>query len=342
MRANPPEKTTQSRNTKTNHPKPSRLVILIPAWNEEETIADVIKSIPKRIAGVKSMPVVVIDDGSQDQTAKQAQKAGATVVSHPVNLGVGQALQTGFEKALELDADWVVNIDADGQFQPTHIRELLAPLQKREAAVCVASRFLDQSLTPPMPPVKYWGNRLLSKLLGLVLGLELTDVTCGFRAYTREAVLRLQLFGKFTYTQEMFISLAKNNLVVKEVAVEVLPTKRANGESRVVASVFDYTWRVLLILVRALRDYKPVLFFGFPGLFLFLLGLLSGGFTLLHYWRVGEITPYKSLGLLGLFSWAGSLLLFLFALLADMFDRLRTLEERNLYYQRRRYYQQKN
>lgn len=318
----------------------AKLVILIPAYNEAKTIASVIHALPKRLAKIKEVKVIVVDDGSTDKTAIVAKRAGAEVISHQQNLGVGQALQTGLEAALQARADYVVNIDADGQFLAQDIRQLLQPLQQGKAEVVVASRFLDKSMTPKMPWVKYWGNRFLSWLLSLLLRQHLTDVTCGFRAYTREAVLRIHLFGKFTYTQEMFIMLAKQNLAFTERAVKVLPTKREDGQSRVVTSILDYSWQVLLILVRSLRDYKPVIFFGAPALFLFVLGMISGGFTLSHYLQSGEITPFKSLGVLALFCWLGSLLLTLFALIADMFDRLRTLQERSLYYQRKQYYEQ--
>lgn len=317
----------------------NKLVVLIPAYNEAATITSVINSIPKRLAGVSQIKTIVIDDGSTDRTAALAKRAGAEVITHHHNQGVGQALQSGLEAALKQKADYVVNIDADGQFAPINIRQLLQPLSQAKADVTVASRFLNSELTPPMPRTKYYGNRLLSWLMSAILRQRLTDVTCGFRAYNRQALLKLQLFGRFTYTQEMFISLAKNNLTVQEVALPVLPTKRPNGESRVVTSLFSYTWRVVLIVLRALRDYKPAIFFGLPAAGLFLLGTLAGTFTLWHYLSVGSITPYKSLAIIALFALLASLLLILVALLADMFDRMRILQERIIYHQRQSYYE---
>lgn len=326
-----------SKRTAKNNSK-HKLVVLIPAYNEATTIFAVIEAIPKRIAGISKTEIIVIDDGSTDLTANLAAKAGAKVVSHPRNLGVGQAMRTGLEAALAAQADFIVNLDADGQFHPRDLRLLLKPLISGTHQVMIASRFLDHQLTPDMPAVKYWGNRFLAWFFSWLLGQNITDVTCGFRAFTREAVMRLELFGRYTYTQEMFLQFARQNLAFGEVPVAVQPTKRPGGQSHVVGNVGHYLFQVSVILIRSLRDYKPFHFFGLPAAALGLLGLITGLFTLIHYLQVGEITPYKSLGVIALFAWLGSLLLFVFALLADMLDRIKTHQSNTLYYVRQLYF----
>jgi glycosyltransferase involved in cell wall biosynthesis len=321
--------------------KRTKLVILIPAYNEASTIAAVIQALPKRIAGILTQQVVVINDGSTDQTALLAKKAGAKVISHPQNLGVGQAMQTGLETALSLGADYIVSIDADGQFQPRDIRSLLRPLISGQAEVVTASRFLDSSLTPQMPHSKYWGNRLMAWFLSTLLKQHISDATCGFRAYTKEALLKLQLFGRYTYTQEMFLQFRRQNLAFVEVPVQVLPTKRPGGKSHVVGNLPHYVFQASIILIRSLRDYKPFHFFGLPAVFLSVLGIIAGLFTLFHYLNYGAITPYKSLGFIALFALLAGMLLFIFALIADMMDRLRSQQEKILYYQRLQFFGKK-
>lgn len=320
----------RSRSSRLN----PKLVILIPAYNEKTTIQKVIHAIPSSFSGIKTVQIMVIDDGSTDNTAEIAHQAGATVISHPTNWGVGQALQTGLEAALQAQADYVVNIDADGQFSPQDIPKLLKPLITRHAEVITGSRFLNPNWTPPMEASKYWGNRFMAWFLSQILHQKITDATCGFRAFTREAILRMQLFGRYTYTQEMFLQFRRQRLAFQEVAVRVRPTLRPGGKSHVVSSVSHYIFQASIILLRSLRDYRPFHFFGLPGLFLAVIGTGAGIFTLFHYLQVGEITPYKSLGFIALFAWLGALLLFLVALIADMLDRIRSQQERILYYLR--------
>jgi len=335
-----------SRSPRAEKPRPSRssvqssrrsgkkLIILIPAYNEATTITKVIEAIPESFVGIKTLQIIVIDDGSTDTTAKLAKQSGAKVLSHTTNFGVGQALQTGLEAALQAQADYVVNIDADGQFSPSDIQKLLKPLLAQEAEVVTGSRFLKANWTPPMDTSKYWGNRFMAWFLSQILHQKITDATCGFRAFTREAILRMQLFGRYTYTQEMFLQFRRQRLTFQEVAVRVRPTLRPGGKSHVVSSLSHYIFQASIILLRSLRDYRPFHFFGLPGLFLALIGTVSGGFTLFHYLQAGEITPYKSLGFIALFAWLGALLLFLVALIADMLDRIRSQQEKILYYLR--------
>src|SRR3989344_500878 len=175
-----------------------RLVVIIPALNEERTIGDVISAIPKAIDGIDKIEVIVINDGSRDDTVVIAQQRGAQVVSHPRPLEVGAAFHTGIEAALEASADIIVNIDADGQFNPADIPALIKPILTGEAEFVSATRFAKSEFMPKMPGVKRWGNQQVMRMVNFITGKKFTDVSCGFRAYSRETALRLVLFGKFT------------------------------------------------------------------------------------------------------------------------------------------------
>lgn len=315
-----------------------KLIILLPAYNEASTIGAVLDSLPKKVIGIQRVVTLVVDDGSTDRTAQIAKRHKAKLLSLKRNSGVGNAMQAGLEAALQLGADFVVTMDADGQFRPTDILKLLRPLLNQEAEMATGTRFANARLTPKMPKSKYYGNKFLAWCLSQILQRELTDVSCGFRAYTREALLRLHLFGRFTYTQEMFLQLAKHNLEFVEVPVLVQATKRPGGKSHVAENVLAYGWKAGIILLRSLRDYKPFLFFGAPALAAILFGTLAGGFVLLHYFFVGSFTPHKALGFTALFSLLGGTLLGVFALMADMLDRQRQQQDKILYHLRKQEY----
>ncbi len=310
-----------------------KLIVFIPALNEAKTIQKVIKSIPKEIFGFK-VQVLVVDDGSTDQTAKLAKQAGALVISHPKNLGVGEAFQTGLNKALELKADILVNIDADGQFNPKDIPKLIGPIIKGEADFVSADRFTDKTtgkLRRPenMPKIKYWGNIIMAKLISFLSGQNFQDVSCGFRAYSKRAMLSLNLMGKFTYTQESFLDLATKGLQIKTVPIKV--KYFSDRESRVADNLFYYAYKTLKIIIRSFRDYKPFLFFLYLSVIPAILSFISGGFLFYHYLTTGMFTPYKSLGFIFIYFSTLTLILILIGFLADMFVRLRINQEKILY-----------
>ncbi|MFZ3070950.1 MAG: glycosyltransferase family 2 protein, partial [Anaerolineaceae bacterium] len=256
------------------------------------------------------------------------------------NLGVGSAFRTGLANALEMGADIMVNIDADGQFSPDDIIKLIGPILAGQADFVAGDRFTNASgdLVKPqdMPAVKFWGNKRMSGLISALSGKKFNDVSCGFRAYSKEAMLRLNLTGRFTYTQESFLDLANKGLEIMTipVAVKYFPERK----SRVAGSIVRYTFRTINIIFRAYRDYSPLRFFGWLGLIPFLIGLGSGIFTLVHYIHVGIFTPYKAVGIGAIYFVTLGLLLWIVGLLADMFVRIRLNQEQLLYYDKKRRY----
>ncbi len=307
-----------------------RLVVVIPALNEEVTIARVIHDVPTTMAGVASQEIIVVDDGSTDETAARARGAGATVVSHGVNRGVGAAFQTGLREALRRGADILVYIDGDGQFDPRDIAALVAPIVHETADIVSCTRFADPRNYPAMPRRKLWGNFMVRWIVNRATGQAFTDVSCGFRAYNRETTLRLTLFGNFTYTHEVILDAVQKRLRIVEIPLRVRG-EREVGTSRVAKNVIVYGIQWLAIFFRSLRDSSPFQVFGTLATVVGTTGIGTGAFVFLHWLNTRQTTPYRSLiTVSGVLILLGAFL-FTVALLADMLRRQRILLDELLY-----------
>jgi glycosyltransferase involved in cell wall biosynthesis len=305
-----------------------KLVIMIPALNEENTIGHVIKAIPRNCA--QEVEVLVINDGSTDKTCEVSKSAGANrIVSHSKNMGLGRTFKDGINNALDMGADVIINIDADGQFNPNDIPKLLNPIIEGKADMVTCSRFKDPELIPKMPKIKIFGNKFFAKILNMFLNRNFYDTQCGFRAYSKEAALNLVLFGKFTYTQEVFIDLVKKGFKIIEVPCKVKGMRV--GKSRVVSNIFSYGLKASLIIIRSSRDYEPLKFFGLPGFLMALLGFLSSVFLLIRWFLIGRVDPFLIVVYANVFLVIVGVLLIILGLLADMLDRNRQLQEEILY-----------
>ena len=316
-----------------------KLIVTIPALNEEKTIAQVVRGVPRDIAGITDTEVIVLNDGSTDRTALEAGAAGALVVSLKGGGGLGTVFRTGLERAMRRGADVIVNIDGDGQFNPADIRELIKPLLEDKADFVTCTRFADPALWPEMPRVKFWGNRVVTNLINWICGgTNFTDVSCGFRAFTRESAYRMTLFGRFTYTQECFIDLFSKGVRMAEVPLKVRGV-REHGKSRIASSVWKYAINSFPIIVRAMRDIQPLKFFGGIAALLFLLGTATLGFvTAWYFYHSHKTSPFTSLISVGGILLTLGFLLGVLALLADMLGRHRRISEELLYLARRRIY----
>jgi glycosyltransferase involved in cell wall biosynthesis len=310
-----------------------KAVIFLPAFNEEQSISEVLRSLPTSLQGVDTVERLVVDDGSTDRTAEIAEEEGAIVVRHFANRGVGKAFHTAVDEALRLGADLLVTIDADGQFDSAQIPELIRPIVDDKADLVTGCRFVCQKRPENMPHLKYWGNLTVARLLRFLAGVDLADVSCGFRAYSREALLNLNLFGKFTYTQETILDLSFKGLRIGEVPVNVRYLE--GRKSRVAGSVFRYAINAGKIITKTVRDFRPLRFFGTIGLAVFLLGLVLDGWLLWYYLTAGTFSPYKIIGFTGAALNIVGILLAGLGLVADMLDRIRSNQERILYYHKR-------
>jgi glycosyltransferase involved in cell wall biosynthesis len=316
-----------------------RLIVNIPAYNEEKTIAGVIHKIPRQIHGIDEVKVQVIDDGSSDKTVEVSKAAGADfVVSHVRNMGVGAAFKTAVESALENGADIMVNIDADGQFPPSDIPKFTELIVSHKADMVVASRFGIKS-AKNMPWIKSFLNRFAAKVIGKFLRHPIDDLTCGFRALSRETMLRLNLAYRFTYTQETIVDAISKNLVVKWIPVEV--TYFDDRQSKVVKSVGKFVYQSFLIIIRTVRDARPMVFFGIPGVTLITTAAAIGIAFLGYYFSHFRVTPFRTwLSLAGILLLIG-LQLLVFALIADMIRNNRKLTEEQMYFLKKEKYNKK-
>lgn len=307
------------------------LVVIIPAFNEEATIADVVRRVPRSVEHTDRTQVIVVDDGSSDGTVRAARDAGARVVSHRTNRGVGAAFVTGVEAALSAGADVIVSMDGDGQFDPADIPRLLEPILEGDAEFVTCTRFSDPTRVPQMPWIKKWGNRVMTRLINrLVRGAHFTDVSCGFRAYLREPLERLVLMSDFTYTHETLLNFASQRVRMAEVHLPVRGT-REYGTSRVAGSLPRYVAGALPAVIRTVRDLRPLEFFGGIALVLFGVGMVLGGFSLGHLALTGQTSPYQSVTLASAVALILGFLLLVLALLADMLRRHRRVQEETLY-----------
>jgi len=308
-----------------------KLLVFLPCLNEEATIEQVISSVRQiNILVDVVFDILVVDDGSTDGSAAIAEKAGATVLKNGINRGVGYSFQKAVAYAIQHKYSVMVNIDADGQFDTNDIPKLIDPILKGTSDFVSGSRFLGQSeKIENMSFVKMWGNRKMTQLINRLARGHFTDVSCGFRAYSYEALLRLNLHGAFTYTQETFLNLAFQNLRISEVPISV--KYFAGRKSRVAGSIAKYAVNTSKIIFRTYRDYQPLRFFlmlalafGMTGS-VFLFGLFS------WFLYSGQFSPHIWAGFVGGFFNLTGLLFFVLGIVADMFVRMRRNQEEIIY-----------
>ncbi len=313
----------------TDSPAVLRLLVGIPCLNESATLAQVIAGIPRDLLGVCAVDILVVDDGSTDDTSEVARAAGADVIRHPVNRGYGVAFQTAVNHALRNNYDALVNIDGDGQFDGADLPRLVAPVLLQHADFATGSRFLPDSVLIGMPSANEWGNRRMSTLISRLVGTKYHDVSCGFRCYGREALLRMNLHGKFSFSQETFLDLAANRLAIVEVPVKV--TYFSDRESRIAGSLGRYAYNAAKIIMRGYRDYFPLRFFWGISL---VIGLVATAFAVVffgHFLLNGRFSDYLFAGFTAAFLYAVALVFGIVGLVADMLVRLRVNQERILY-----------
>jgi glycosyltransferase involved in cell wall biosynthesis len=313
----------------------ARLLVIVPCLDEERTVGQVVAGLPRSLPGVAELEVLVIDDGSSDATAERAREAGASVLRHAANLGLGESFRRGVREALARGADILVNIDGDGQFDPASVGELIEPIVCGEAHMVTASRFLDPALTPRMPAIKRWGNRQVARIVRLLTGKRFHDVSCGFRAFSREALLRMNLYGSFTYTHETFLDLVFKGMAIREIPLPVRGT-REFGESRIASSIPRYAWRSLQIMARAFFAYRPFTFFATLAALLLTAGSGFLIFLLVHYLRSGAFSPHIWAGFVGGGLGLTGMITLALGVLGDMLVRLRVNQEEILYALKRR------
>ena len=299
-----------------------KLIVQIPAYNEESTIAQTLREIPKKIDGISEIETLVIDDGSSDKTAEAARKAGAThIVQLRTHRGLSAAFVAGIDAALRLGADIVVNTDADNQYNAADIPRLVTPIIKGSAEVVIGDR--DVAKSPHMSPFKRFLQRMGSWTVGIASGVSVSDATSGFRAFSRDAALQINVFNPFTYTLETLIQSGNRNLGVQSVLVR---TNAPTRTSRLYRGVGTYLRKSVATIFRIYTLYKPLKTFFAIGSLLLLAGTILGA-RFLYYFFTGDRGGHvQSLILAAVFLITG-FFTWLIALLADLIAVNRRLSE---------------
>jgi glycosyltransferase involved in cell wall biosynthesis len=256
-----------------------KLIIHMPFLNESQTHAIALADLPREVEGFDTVEWLIIDDGSTDNTAEIASANGVHhVVRHPVNRGLAVGFMTGIEACLELGADVIVNTDADNQYCGADICKLTAPVLAHEADIVIGARPIDQ--TKHFSWIKKKLQRLGSWAVRIASGTNVVDAPSGFRAMSREAAMRLNVFTAYTYTLETIIQAGQSNLRISSVAVRTNADLRP---SRLVKSIPSYVKRSLLTILRVFMIYRPLAFYFWVGSVFMLTGLVGGGRFLFYY-----------------------------------------------------------
>ncbi|MBA7564596.1 Undecaprenyl-phosphate 4-deoxy-4-formamido-L-arabinose transferase [subsurface metagenome] len=306
-----------------------KLLVAIPAYNEEEKIGEVIQNIPGKLSGVSEVHILVIDDGSTDSTAKIAVDLGAKVIKNYFNMGYGVAFGKGLQYSLDNNFDLMVSIDGDAQFDPKDIPKLIEPIIENYADLVTASRFINKNYYPRMPLLKFWGNKLMSILISKLIGKKFYDVSCGFRAYSQKTLLSLNLHGRFTFSQETFIDLSFKRLKIVEIPVKVkyFPSRT----SKISSNLFIYGVNTLKIILETYRDYRPFSFFSYIALSFFIISIFFGSILLYTYISRGSFSPNIWSGFVGGTFLFISIIFFAVGFIADVVKRIRINQEKILY-----------
>ena len=304
-----------------------KLVVTIPAYNEERSIADVIAEIPREVEGIEAVEVLVIDDGSTDDTLSQAREAGAdNILSHKKNEGLGITFKDGLEAALEMGADIIVNIDGDGQYNAREIPALVKPLVEDKADIVLGWRDIDR--LDFMPKSKRIGNKVATWLTNKVSGMLIKDAQSGFRAFSREAALRMNLSGRYTYVQETIIEAKYKGLKIEQIPIEFRPRQ---GESRLIPSLTTYARRAGAIILGTYWSYHPLKILSFIGMILILFGIILGAIVLTRFIQTGTVSPHLPTAIAAPLLIITGLQAIILGLFADAIKSQRLFQEEILY-----------
>lgn len=303
-----------------------KLIIQIPCYNEAETLPRTLADLPKSVKGVDQIEILVIDDGSTDNTAEVARRHGVHyIVRMTKNKGLAMGFMAGLDACLRVNADIIVNTDADNQYCGEDIEKLIRPILNGEAEVVVGDRNTNgvQHFSWFKKRLQHWGSWAVRQ----VSDTKVPDATSGFRAFSREAALQMNVVSKFTYTLETIIQSGKKNLAITHVPI------RTNGklrESRLFKSNWSYIKRSVATIARIYTMYEPLKMFSYIGGFIFVLGILIGVRFLYYYIVTGGAGHIQSLILAAVLLIVG-FQIFVMGMLADLISSNRQLIESVLY-----------
>jgi glycosyltransferase involved in cell wall biosynthesis len=299
-----------------------KLIIQIPCYNEEETLSATLQDLPCKLPGVDEIDVLVIDDGSTDNTVEVARQHGVQhIVSLTKNKGLAMGFMAGLDACLRLGADIIVNTDADNQYCGEDIAKLVEPILKGQADIVVGNRQVNG-----IEHFSFWKKRLQnlgSWVVRQVSATPIPDATSGFRAFSRDAALQMNIVSRFTYTLETIIQAGKKNIALTHVPVRTNPKTR---ESRLFRGTGAYIKRSMSTIVRIYTMYEPLKMFSYIGGSVFVLGMLIGIRFIYFFITVGGAGHIQSLILAAVLLIVG-FQIFMMGLLADIIRSNRLLIE---------------
>lgn len=299
-----------------------KLVIQIPCFNEEEYLPITLKDIPKHIDGIDEIEILVIDDGSTDKTTEAAYNNGATkVVRVEPNKGLANAFTTGLAEALKMGADIIVNTDADNQYCAADIEKLVRPILDNKADIVIGARPVSEIQS--FSPLKKGLQKLGSSVVRLVSSTSVKDAPSGFRAFSKNAAVQLNVFDKYTYTMETIIQAKAKGLIIESVDISVNPMLR---KSRLFKNMFTYIKHSLFTILRMFIIYRPFRFFAICSGITLIIGLILSGRFLYYFMNGGGKGHVQSLIFASVFLISG-VQIGLIAVLADLISINRKLLE---------------
>lgn len=307
-----------------------KLIVQIPCYNEEGTLPATLADIPREVPGIDEVEILVIDDGSTDRTAEVAREHGVHhVVRHVGNKGLAAAFRAGLDASLRLGADIIVNTDGDNQYFGSDIPRLVEPILRGTADMVIGCRDIDS--VPDFSRAKKLLQKLGSWVVRRISGTRVADTTSGFRAYSREAALRVNVVSRFTYTLETIIQAGKTGIAITCVPVR---TNRKLRDSRLFKSNWSYIKHSVLTILRIYAMYRPLKVFARLGGGIFLAGALIGLRFLIYYVMGHGGGKIQSLILAAVLMIIGFQTL-LIGLLSDLIASNRSLVEEGLFRTRR-------
>lgn len=249
-----------------------RLIIQIPCYNEEGMIAKTLADLPKNIDGIDDIVVMVVDDGSIDNTVSIAIENGVDyVVKHKKNRGLANTFSTGIDTALQLGADIIVNTDGDNQYRGECIADLVKPIIEQESEIVIGERPIEE--IDDFSSTKKYLQRMGSYVVSKFAGIKIPDTTSGFRAYSRKAAMSLTVVSSFTYTLETIIQAGRRRIPMMSVPIK---TNKKTRESRLFNSSAGYIARSIRDIILISTQVKPIRIFGFIGGTSVLIGVILG------------------------------------------------------------------
>ena len=256
-----------------------KLIIQIPCYNEAETLEIALNDLPKQIEGIDVIEYLIINDGSRDDTVRVAKEWGVNyIVDFKRNMGLAKGFMAGLEACLRNGADIIVNTDADNQYCGEDIQKLVRPIVEGRTDIVIGERPIDSTehFSPLKKKLQHFGSWVVRK----ASRTDIPDAPSGFRAYSREAAMRLNVTSEYTYTLETIVQAGRTKIAMESVPV------RTNAElrpSRLFSSMFGYVKRSMFTIVRAFMMYKPLKFFCIIGGIISGLGALLGIRFLIYF-----------------------------------------------------------